>query len=520
MAQKRAIIYVRVSTDEQADKGYSLQHQEERLRQYCALQNIQVVAFFREDYSAKTFERPEFQKLLGRLKKEKKMADLLLFLKWDRFSRNAGDAYGMISTLNKLGIEPQAIEQPLDLNIPENKIMLAFYLAAPEVENDRRALNTIAGMRRAKKEGRWVGSAPTGYKNIRNERNQPIVVKSEKAPIVKWIFEEIAKGVSSAEMVRQEAMKKGLGCARANYYLLIKNPFYCGKIYVPAYKDEQELIVKGIHEPIISEELFEEVQAVMAGKKRNWPTKQNAREEFPLRGHLLCSRCGSKLTASSSKGNGGKYFYYHCTPKCGERFKAEDANILFAETLQHITLNDVALDAIDFFAASLFMNGGQSSEQETQKLKAEIQKNKERLSNAQQLLLDGTLDPNDYKEIKNRYEPIINQLESRMRGLSQDNADLDEMIAYGRKFFKKLDKLYLEGTLTVRQQLIGSMFPERLIFEKNTYRTIAPNPLLPLICKPGKGFKEKTHKKSPQYVDLSTKAPPSGDIKILIVNKL
>ncbi|MBD0284952.1 MAG: recombinase family protein, partial [Flavisolibacter sp.] len=160
MAPKKAILYVRVSTDEQADKGFSLQHQEEKLRRYCELQNIQVAGFYREDYSAKSFERPEFTKLLARLKKEKKSADYLLFLKWDRFSRNAGDAYGMINTLNRLGIEPQAIEQPLDLNIPENKIMLAFYLAAPEVENDRRALNTIAGMRRAKKEGRWVGSAP------------------------------------------------------------------------------------------------------------------------------------------------------------------------------------------------------------------------------------------------------------------------------------------------------------------------------------------------------------------------
>lgn len=510
MTQKRAIIYIRVSTDEQADKGFSLQHQEERLRQYCALQNIQVVGFFREDYSAKTFERPEFQRLLNVIKKEKKLANLLLFLKWDRFSRNAGDAYGMINTLNKLGVEPQAIEQPLDLNIPENKIMLAFYLAAPEVENDRRALNTVAGMRRAKKEGRWVGSAPIGYKNARDERNNPIVIQSDKAPIVKWIFEELSKGVSSAEVVRLEAMKKGLGCARGNYYVLIKNPFYCGKVLIPAYKDEPEIVVKGIHEPIISEDLFEEVQAVMAGRKRNWPTKQNAREEFPLRGHLICSRCGAKLTASSSKGNGGKYCYYHCTPKCGERFKAEEANLLFAKTLEDIKLNSVALDAIEHFAASLYQNGGQSSEQEIQKLKAEIRKNKDRLDNAQQLLLDGTLDPADYKAIKNRYEPLIIQLESRMRSLSQDNADLDDMIAFGRKFFTKMDKLYLDGTLTLRQQLIGSMFPEKLIFEKNTYRTTTPNPLLPLICRPSKGFRGKTNKKSPQYVDLSTKAPPSG----------
>lgn len=162
---RKAILYIRVSTDEQADKGYSLQHQEERLRKYCELNNIEVVELFKEDHSAKTFNRPEFTKLLNSLKKHKAKAELLLFLKWDRFSRNTGDAYGMINTLNKLGVDPQAIEQPLDLDIPENKIMLAFYLAAPEVENDRRAMNVFAGMRRAKREGRWMGTAPKGYKN-------------------------------------------------------------------------------------------------------------------------------------------------------------------------------------------------------------------------------------------------------------------------------------------------------------------------------------------------------------------
>jgi site-specific DNA recombinase len=168
---QKAIIYVRVSTDEQSEKEYSLLHQEDRLRQYCQHQHIEVVGFYKEDHSAKTFERPAFTELLTFLKRNKGAANLFLFLKWDRFSRYACDAYGMINQLNRLGVEPQAIEQPLDLCIPENKIMLAFYLAAPEVENDRRSLNTIAGMRRAMKEGRHVTVAPKGYCNVRNEQN-------------------------------------------------------------------------------------------------------------------------------------------------------------------------------------------------------------------------------------------------------------------------------------------------------------------------------------------------------------
>ena len=138
---KKAIIYVRVSTDEQSEKGYSLAHQEERLRLYCKQHEIEVAGFYKEDHSAKSFDRPAFSQLLTFLKKNKKAVDLLLFLKWDRFSRNAGDAYGMINQLNKLGVEPQAIEQPLDLNVPENKIMLAF--TAKIAINDAKLLKPV-----------------------------------------------------------------------------------------------------------------------------------------------------------------------------------------------------------------------------------------------------------------------------------------------------------------------------------------------------------------------------------------
>lgn len=103
----------------------------------------------------------------------------------------------MINRLNKLGVEPQAIEQPIDMNIPENKITLAFYLSAPGVENERRSLNVIAGMRRAMKEGRYVTTAPKGYKNTRNELNRPIIAPCKDAPLIQWVFEEIARGVVS-----------------------------------------------------------------------------------------------------------------------------------------------------------------------------------------------------------------------------------------------------------------------------------------------------------------------------------
>jgi DNA invertase Pin-like site-specific DNA recombinase len=99
-----------VSTDEQADKGYSQRGQEEVLRRYCDVKGITVRKVLFEDHSAKSFVRPEWAKLLIELKKKRGQTDLVLFTKWDRFSRNAGDAYQMISILNGYGVEPQAIE--------------------------------------------------------------------------------------------------------------------------------------------------------------------------------------------------------------------------------------------------------------------------------------------------------------------------------------------------------------------------------------------------------------------------
>jgi len=87
----------------------------------------------------------------------------------------------MINLLRKLGVEPQAIEQPLDLSVPENKMMLTFYLAAPEVENDRRALNTFQRLRRGKKEGRYMGMAPYGYVNKITEGGKKYIAPEPEA---------------------------------------------------------------------------------------------------------------------------------------------------------------------------------------------------------------------------------------------------------------------------------------------------------------------------------------------------
>jgi hypothetical protein len=252
----------------------------------------------------------------------------------------------MINTLRKIGVEPQAVEQPLDLSVPENKMMLAFYLAAPEVENDRRALNVLHGMRRARKEGRWMCSAPIGYANkIRENGKKYIAPKEPEASIMKWVFKTLATEQYNVEQVYKEAKRKGLKTVRAHFWRLLRNPVYCGKIYVSGYKDESSQHVPGQHEAIISETMFYDVQDFLDGRKKIFRTKIEAEEILQLRGYLICPNCGKLLTGSASKGRSSYYYYYHCLASCGVRFKAEDTNSLFLRELSKFVPKPGMLEA-------------------------------------------------------------------------------------------------------------------------------------------------------------------------------
>ncbi|MBO9683323.1 MAG: recombinase family protein, partial [Flavisolibacter sp.] len=237
---KSAYIYVRVSTDEQKRKGYSLVEQEDRLMRHCEIHSIQVKGIYREDYSAKDFNRPEWKKLIKKIrKKTHRPPENILFIKWDRFSRNIEYAYQMIRILRELNVQPMAIDQPIDLEVPESIVMLAVYLSIPEAENSRRGLTTSEGIRRARKMGRWPGRAPIGYANrINTEGKKFIMPKQPEADHIRWSFQQLATGCYTISQVRKMACINGLQCSKNNFWKLIRNPIYCGMIKIPASRNE------------------------------------------------------------------------------------------------------------------------------------------------------------------------------------------------------------------------------------------------------------------------------------------
>ena len=511
--RKRAIIYTRVSTDEQ-NNGYSPADQKDKLYRYCENNNIDVVGFYHDDESGKSFERPEWKKIMSFIKKNKNTVDYIYFLKWDRFSRNAPEAYAELGKLKKLNVEARAMEQPLDLEIPEQKVMLAIYLTAPEVDNDRRALNIFHGIRRGKKEGRWLGACPRGYRNTRDKNNRPIIAPEggAKEKLVKQAFNDFATGLYSIEELRHKLLKKGLKCQRNSFWMLLRNKAYIGKVKLPAYKSEPEEWINGNHPPLIDEVTFYKVQDILEGRRKNIPKSfKTLRDEFPLRGHLLCTRCNKPLTASFSKGKMGTlYPYYHCTKGCKETQNADLVNNSFLELLNTIKVKPNTLKLFSAIVRDKLKSNNANGILETEAINRAISKQKQRISNSKLLMLDGEITPNEYKEMRIEIEEKITQLTCELSNISAGMQNLDSKVNDVIELLSNLQNTYQQRDIATKQHIVSSIFPSKLIFDNKKVRTLEINRVVSLICSNDRAFRENKKRKQTKFGELSLGVEPEG----------
>lgn len=465
-----AVLYIRVSTDEQAQKGYSQRNQEERLQKFCVSNKIEVIKTVYEDYSAKTFNRPAWSILLTSFNRNKSnRPDQILFTRWDRFSRNAADAYYMIEKLKNINIEATAIDQPLNLAIPENKIMLAIYLATSEVENDRRSLNIQQGIHKAKQEGRCTGLAPIGYKNITLiDGVKSIRPYEPEAAFVRNIFNELAKSEQSSQAIYNVAKIKGLKCSLNNFWLMIRNPIYCGKIVVPEYEQQKRHLVKGLHQGLITEQLFEQVQDVLNNNMRQ--QIRSVLDPFlPLRGFLQCPLCLKTLTGSASKGKTNYYYYYHCFGGCKFRVRADLLNMLFNKELELLVSLKYYTSLFEVILKDVYNKQFGAAVTDQSEIFKNIKKTFERIAKAKELLLTGEIDHEDYLAIQADCENRINKMGTDLKEAASLISKVNQTLNSATNSFSNLALTFKNADINLKRKLISLICESRIKYNNGHF---------------------------------------------------
>ncbi|MFC4687838.1 recombinase family protein [Epilithonimonas pallida] len=523
LESKKAFLYGRVSTTDQKDNGYSLPQQKKYLLDFCERNKIEVLGYFEEDYTSTTFERPKYKELIIQAKKLK--IDYILFHKWDRFSREP-EGIPEVEKLLKLGIKPNSISEWIDFNDASYYFYLGIYILQAKVENKKRSERTKDGIIGALREGRFVNMAPIGYINSRDPENpnKPLIKPCpEKAILIKNIFEDFSTGNYSQESLRQKYYKLGIKRGKSQFGELLSNALYAGKIFVPAYKDYPEEIVKGLHEPIVNESLFIKVQMVKNGRipfKINSSSKSKNDEALPLRGGILkCAKCGGNMTGSpSTNGSGKKVYYYHCQKHKGlnENLPADEVNGKLEELLRSLKPSKGILALFKAILDDKYKLHQVDREKSVKLLNTSKKSIEEKLDKLTEKYVADDLDKLSYERLKNKYNGEMEEIVLKLSEAKDQSNDIQKLVDFGLQLLSNIDVFYRNAKTRVKRQIVRSIFAEKLIFENRRYRTPKLNEAVALIFSFNRGFRDVENKKRDFISKVSASVPRTGIEPVLL----
>ena len=281
-----------------------------------------------------------------------------------------------------------------------------------------------------------------------------------------------------------------------------------GKIRVPAYKDEPEELVNGLHDALISEEVFYKVQEVLDGKLRSKPKlEKTINPDLFLRKFIVCPKCGHAFTGSRSKGNGGYYTYYNCCEDAKHiRVRAEDANNAFARYVGCLKPKTAVLKLFEAILMDVQGDSKREIRDEISVLRKQLLDKQQQIENTEDLLITDNTHSERYMKIIGRYEKEVLDIQSRITILETGNrTNLEPKLKYAMSLIDNLDRYILDAPVEVKFKLIGSMFDGKIEFDGKSYRTNSYNKVLELIyeqtneLRGGENRKEDSQIENPQF---------------------
>lgn len=488
---KKAYVYVRVSSEEQV-ANYSLENQEDYCIKEAERREYEIIKIYREEgVSAKTINRPQLLSLLEDCRKNKNEISAVYIYKIDRISRETFDYLAIKRRLAEYGIRIISVTEPTEEN-PTGEFVETLLAASAKLDNATKGLRSLDGMRKRLEYGWANGKAPVGYVNVTREEKQVIEPDPEQFNLVKKAWIEMATGIYSLETIANY-MNQKLGIVlkigqrknkvtKQHTQRLFRNKFYCG--YVVSKKFEID--TKGKHKPMIGEDTFYRVQAII--DKRSFTagikyTKLN--ENFPLRGHVECGDCGHNMTASFSRGRGGRYPYYFC-PICSRQHKGRSIpkvkfEELFLEFIRNIQPKKELTALFAEMVKEKWVSRYSHLADKSRALKNDLVALHEVRKRLVEKNLKGIYSDDIFQEQMEIVEDQILVKKSSISEIKLQGIDIDVIVNFMSNFLWNLDKAWIEGNLNQRKLLTGSIYPQNLIFDNGKFRTIKLGPAFEII---------------------------------------
>ena len=466
-----ALCYVRVSTPEQADQTYNLPTQTKKVEDRCKRDGLPILKTFVDaGKSARTDDRAQFQEMLKYCRTHRGKVTHVVFADLSRLARNIEDQASTLGTFKQLGITPVSCDERIE-DSAAGKLSVNLLGVVNQFFSDSLSERIRYRMAAGVQEGRFLWLAPVGYLNGTNGKTG-LQVDPQRAALVRQAFEWAATRSYNLEEILRRLKLLGLTTRRAGRPLtkqtlsrMLRNQVYAGWVVSGENK------VKGLHEPIISQELFDAVQDALDGKEAPPLRHKKLNNDFPLKGFVRCTACDKKLTAGWVKGRKEKYPRYWCwNPKCSSKVSASRDQIenSFLRILGMLVPTQEFLNELPRIAKTHWAQRLERIKTERKRLSTVLQDVK---TLNQKILLqkvNGELSAEDFDFLKEAVTKQRTDAETQMNALDAEDSSMEALLQEHQNNIVDLVGAWKRGGVQQRQELAWNLFPEGLRFSQET----------------------------------------------------
>jgi len=467
----RAVVYCRVSTKEQA-QNLSLPTQRKVCADYCERNGFAVDRVFVDaGESAKTTDRPEFQRLMAYCRENRGRVHFVVVYAINRFARNSYDHTVVAAYLKRFGVMLRSATEPIS-DSSTGKLMENILASFAQLDNDVRSERTIAGMKAAIEAGRWTFHPPLGYlRRVDGTGRATIAPDPERAPLVRRAFELCASGLYNKRDVLKLVTDLGLRTRRGNvvspqtFQMLLRNPIYAGWLSVRSWGDLERQ--RGNFEPIVSDELFNRAQAILDGKRLAVTSHRRNHPDFPLRVFAKCAACDTGLTGSWSKGRTERYPYYRCRSSDCRAVNVRKAD-LENTFVQYLDAMVPKPEYLRLFR-EIVLDVWKQKQADVANSRGRLQRNLDGLLGKKDRVVDaflhrGLIDQRTYPLQVDKLDEEIPLVETALHDARLDELDVEGVLAFAEYVLTNPGRLWVEASLEQKQRLQKVLFPRGVTF--------------------------------------------------------
>ena len=464
---KKAVIYVRVSTTEQADEGNSLVTQEKACREYAIKTGLVVSGeevFVERGESAKTADRPQLLKMLDYCSLKKNGISAVIVYKIDRLSRNTDDYSQIRLLLKRYGVSIKSATENIE-NTPMGRFLENSMANFAQFDNDIRAERCAGGMREAVRSGRYVWAATVGYSNVRVS-DRATIAPNEMAWLVRRAFELVATATYPTDevwkIICREGlrMKNGRPVSRNYFYDMLRNEIYMG------WMDKFGERHKGLFEAIVSEELFAQVQRVLKNKGHLVSQYKTDHPDFPLRRFIL-HPTGLKLTGSICKGN---CYYYRFNGASGG-YKRDELNKKFMEKMDSYRFESSQIPKLLKLVEQKFNRATENEQKDARAMEVRLKELADEQTSLIQKNLKGVLSDAVLTRELARIEKTEMEIRSVLAKQTNDISSPEGALAYTLEYLKQPSSIWEKSEITTQTKLQWFQFPSGIVFNGKKFGT-------------------------------------------------